>query len=44
MTDRKNPTAVKIGQRIKQARRMAGFDTAAQLLAKIPNWGTSRLG
>jgi len=44
MTDRKNPTAVKIAQRIKQARRMAGFDTAAQLLAQIPEWGTSRLG
>ncbi len=44
MSDRKNPTAVKIGQRIKQARRMAGFDTAAQLLAQIPGWGASRLG
>ena len=44
MSDRKNPTAVQIGQRIKQARKMAGFDTAAQLLAKIPDWGTGRLG
>lgn len=44
MSNRKNPTAVKIGQRIKQARRMAGFVTAAQLLAQIPEWGTSRLG
>ena len=44
MTDRKNPTAVKIGQRIKQARRMGGFDTAARLLAEIPAWGPSRLG
>ncbi len=44
MTDGKNPTAVKIGQRIKQARRMAGFDSAAQLLEHIPDWGTSRLG
>jgi len=44
MTGRKNPTAVKIGQRIKQARRMAGFDSAAQLLEYIPDWGTSRLG
>ncbi len=44
MTDRKNPTAVKIGQRIKQARRMAGFDSAAQLLEHIPDWGPSRLG
>lgn len=44
MSDRKNPTAVQIGQRIKQARKMAGFDTAAQLLEKIPDWGTGRLG
>jgi len=44
MNDRKNPTAVKIGQRIKQARRMAGFDSAAQLIAEIPDWGASRLG
>lgn len=40
----KNPTAVQIGQRIKQARKMAGFDTAAQLLAQLPGWGTGRLG
>jgi len=40
----KNPTAVQIGQRIKQARKMAGFETAAQLLAKIPSWGTGRFG
>jgi len=44
MADRKNPTAVQIGQRIKQARRMAGYDTAAQLLEQIPDWGPSRLG
>ena len=44
MADKKNPTAVQIGQRIKQARRMAGFDTAAQLLAHITDWGTGRLG
>ena len=44
MSDKKNPTAVQIGQRIKQARKMAGFDTAAQLLEKIPDWGTGRLG
>ena len=43
-TVQKNPTAVQIGQRIKQARKMAGFDTAAQLLEKIPDWGTGRLG
>lgn len=44
MADRKNPTAVQIGQRIKQARKMAGLGTAGQLLARIPNWGTGRLG
>ena len=44
MASDKNPTAVQIGQRIKQARKMAGFDSAAQLLAKIPDWGTGRLG
>lgn len=44
MADKKNPTAVQIGQRIKQARKMADFDTAAQLLKKIPDWGTGRLG
>ncbi|MEE9492688.1 MAG: helix-turn-helix transcriptional regulator [Gammaproteobacteria bacterium] len=44
MSDTKNPTAMKIGQRIKQARQMAGLKTAAQLQKKIPNWGKSRLG
>lgn len=44
MADKKNPTAVKIGQRIKQARKMAGFNTAAQLLEEIGDWGTGRLG
>jgi len=44
MSDNKNPTAVQIGQRIKQARKMAGLVTAAQLLEKIPDWGTGRLG
>jgi transcriptional regulator with XRE-family HTH domain len=44
MSDRKNPTAIKIGQRIKQARRMAGLDSGAQLIEKIPDWGASRLG
>jgi transcriptional regulator with XRE-family HTH domain len=43
-TSRKNPTAVQIGQRIKQARKMAGFDTAVQLLDLIPGWGSGRLG
>ncbi len=44
MSDRKNPTAVQIGQRIKQARKMAGMDTAEALLEKIPAWKRSRLG
>jgi len=44
VADKKNPTNIKIGQRIKQARKMAGFNTAAQLLEKIPAWGTGRLG
>jgi hypothetical protein len=44
MTDKKNPTAIQIGQRIKQARRMAGFDTAAKMLSQIPDWSNSRLG
>lgn len=44
MSDKKNPTAIQIGQRIKQARKMAGFDTAAQLLENIDHWGTGRLG
>ena len=44
MADLKNPTAVRIGQRIKQARKMAGFSSAAQLLAKTNAWGTGRLG
>ncbi len=44
MSDRKNPTAVQIGQRIKQARRMAGMETAEALLEKITEWKRSRLG
>lgn len=44
MADKKNPTAIQIGQRIKQARKMAGFNTAAQLLEEIGDWGTGRLG
>ncbi|MES9905249.1 MAG: helix-turn-helix transcriptional regulator [Sedimenticola sp.] len=44
MSERKNPTAVLIGQRIKQARKMAGMDTADSLLAQIPEWKRSRLG
>ncbi len=44
MADNKKPTAIQIGQRIKQARKMAGFDTASQLLEQIKDWGTGRLG
>lgn len=44
MSDRKNPVAIKIGQRIKQARRMAGMQSAAKLLEQIPEWSNSRLG
>lgn len=40
----KNPTAIIIGQRIKQARLMANYDTQAKLLERIPQWGPSRLG
>jgi transcriptional regulator with XRE-family HTH domain len=40
----KNPTAVKIGNRIKQARKMAGYETAAQLNEHLPDWSASRLG
>ncbi len=44
MSQKKNPTAVQIGQRIKQARKMAGFDTGSLLLKKLPGWGAGRLG
>lgn len=44
MSTAKNPTAVRVGQRIKQARRMAGLDTADQLLNQLSDWGRSRLG
>lgn len=44
MPDKKNPTAVQIGQRIKQARKMAGFETASKLLKELPDWGSGRLG
>ena len=40
----KNPTAVKIGNRIKQARKMAGFTTASQLNEHLEDWSASRLG
>lgn len=40
----KNPTAVKIGNRVRQARKMAGFETATQLNEHLSDWSTSRLG
>ena len=43
-TPTKNPTAIKIGNRIRQARKMAGFDTAAQLNEHLTDWSASRLG
>ncbi len=33
-----------VAARIKMARKMAGLDTQAALLKKIPNWSASRLG
>lgn len=46
--DPKNPNNILIGQRIKQARKTAGFNTAAQLLEQINHegakWGKGRLG
>ena len=44
MPEAKNPAAIQVGQRIKQARRMAGFNSAAKLLECIPEWSNSRLG
>jgi len=44
MAEIKKPSAIRIEQRIKQARKMAGFNTAAQLLEEIEDWGTGRLG
>jgi transcriptional regulator with XRE-family HTH domain len=40
----RNPTAIKIGGRIRQARKMAGFETAAQLNEHLLGWSASRLG
>jgi transcriptional regulator with XRE-family HTH domain len=41
---KKDPTAVAIGKRIRQSRKMAGFNTAADLNQKFPAWSSSRLG
>lgn len=40
----KKPWAVAVGNRIKQARQMAGMQTQASLLQSIAQWSTSRLG
>ncbi|MDH5228892.1 MAG: helix-turn-helix domain-containing protein [Gammaproteobacteria bacterium] len=40
----KNPTALKIGQRMRQARLMAGYQTGAELLQVLSEWGRGRLG
>lgn len=38
----KNPYAIALGERIKQARRMAGFDNVEKLLATLPGWTDKR--
>jgi len=38
----KNPFAVRLGERIKQARRMAGFDNVEKLLEVLPGWNDKR--
>jgi hypothetical protein len=39
----KDPLAIEIGGRIRQAREMAGMQTMQALIEKIPEWGISRL-
>ncbi|MCU7843238.1 MAG: DNA-binding protein [Candidatus Thiodiazotropha sp. (ex Monitilora ramsayi)] len=39
----KDPFAVKIGKRIAQARKMAGFSTAKAFRKKLPRWPENRL-
>jgi hypothetical protein len=39
----KDPVAVKIGKRIAQARKMAGFKTAREFRQKLPRWPENRL-
>jgi len=39
----KDPVAVKIGKRIAQARKMAGFKTAREFRQKLPKWPENRL-
>jgi transcriptional regulator with XRE-family HTH domain len=39
----KDPVAIKIGKRIAQARKMAGFSTAKVFRKKLPKWPENRL-
>jgi transcriptional regulator with XRE-family HTH domain len=39
----KDPAAVKIGKRIAQARKMAGFSSAKKFREKLPQWPHNRL-
>lgn len=39
----KDPVAIKIGKRIAQARKMAGFRTAQDFRRKLPRWPQNRL-
>ena len=39
----KDPVAIKIGKRIAQARKMAGFKTARDFRNKLPRWPQNRL-
>lgn len=39
----KDPVAIKIGKRIAQARKMAGFKTAREFRLKLPKWPENRL-
>jgi transcriptional regulator with XRE-family HTH domain len=39
----KDPVAIKIGKRIAQARKMAGFKTAKTFREKLPKWPENRL-
>ncbi|WP_078119246.1 helix-turn-helix domain-containing protein [Thiosocius teredinicola] len=39
----KDPLAIKIGKRIAQARKMAGFKSAKEFKRKLPKWPENRL-
>ncbi|MEW8028176.1 MAG: helix-turn-helix transcriptional regulator [Candidatus Thiodiazotropha sp.] len=42
-TRNKDPVAIKIGKRIAQARKMAGFKTAKAFRERLPKWPENRL-